>query len=109
VLICARNSDGASLMWRWGTGELDSVWTDVALLNGWVNYGGNFYNASYRKVADRVELRGLIKTHLFPVVTHNGTSYIPGRLDVLATGSVQVLNVGANFVSLDGIAIQAEQ
>lgn len=41
----------------------DSAWTAPTLLNSWVNFGGAFANAGYRKDANGfVHLRGLIKS-----------------------------------------------
>ena len=38
-------------------------WVNVtAFLNGWVNYGSGYQVARYRKVGDRVELEGLIRS-----------------------------------------------
>jgi hypothetical protein len=41
----------------------EALWTPVtAFLNGWLNYGGTYTPAAYRKVNDLVYLRGLIKS-----------------------------------------------
>lgn len=38
-----------------------SGWTDVTFTNGWVNYGGAAQTVQYRKLGDRVEIRGAAK------------------------------------------------
>ena len=42
----------------------DDTWTDVSSFsNSWVNYGGGYSNAGYKKIAgDCIKLRGLIKS-----------------------------------------------
>jgi hypothetical protein len=41
--------------------DLDpTAWAAPVLLNGWVNIGGAFQVAQYRRVGDMVELRGVI-------------------------------------------------
>ena len=56
-----------------------TAWTAPTLLNGWLNYGGVFDNAAYRKVGDEVECRGLVKS---------------GTVATDATGNVFVLPAG---------------
>jgi hypothetical protein len=40
----------------------DSGWIALTLGNGWVNYGGTYATAAYRKIGTRVYLRGTIKS-----------------------------------------------
>ena len=43
-------------------GELQpTAWTAVTFQNSWVNYGSPYGNVMYRKVGDRVFLRGVMK------------------------------------------------
>lgn len=37
-------------------------WTAVTFQNGWINYGGAYQTAQYRKVGDEVQVRGTIKS-----------------------------------------------
>jgi hypothetical protein len=37
-----------------------TAWALLALINGWVNYGGGYFPGQYRRVGDEVQLRGLI-------------------------------------------------
>lgn len=37
-------------------------WTAPTLINSWVNYGGTYRTARYRKIGDRVEIEGLVKS-----------------------------------------------
>jgi hypothetical protein len=39
-----------------------TAWTAVTFQNGWVNFGSGYAEAKYRKVGDRVEVRGAVKT-----------------------------------------------
>lgn len=39
----------------------DSGWLNATLENSWVNFGGSFATAQYRKIGSLVELRGVIK------------------------------------------------
>lgn len=112
----------------WSTGLttiLQEAWVAPTLLNSWVNYGGGYNSAGYFKDShDVVHLRGMIKdgtatsgTTLFtlPVgyrptarelfnVQSNGAL---GRIDVLSTGSVQILTGSNVWISLDGISFKA--
>lgn len=39
-----------------------SAWTAPTLVNSWVNYGGTLCTARYRKIGDRVEIEGFVKS-----------------------------------------------
>lgn len=103
-------------------------WTNLALQNLWVWYGGVFSTAQYTKSADNiVSLKGLIKSG----TATNGTviatlpvGYRPkerllmgtvsnaayGRVDVLPTGDIVVGGAVSNiWLALDGINFIAEQ
>jgi hypothetical protein len=41
---------------------LATPWTGVTFQNGWVNFGGAYQTAQYRKVGDVVQVRGVIKS-----------------------------------------------
>lgn len=90
-----------------------------AFSNSWVNFGGAYQTAQYRKVGDRVELRGTVKngtalttiftlpsgfrppaSQIFPCVS----SALFGAITITSAGAV-TQSVGSNTsVSLDGIA-----
>lgn len=122
--------DGVSLLERISNLEregesaltIDTGWTAPTFLNSWVNYGaGGWSTAAYRKVGNRVYLRGLVKDGTlgaavftlpsgyrptaglhFGVICSDTT--VPGKAQVLADGSV-VASTGANsHFSLDEIS-----
>lgn len=98
-------------------------WTALTLLNGWENYGFEFYNCQYRKSVDgRVYLRGLVKsgtvgsviatlplgfrperTELFGI--HAGG--IAGRVDVRNNGEIHFIAGNNSYVQLDGLSFDA--
>jgi len=108
----------------------DSGWQEVgaagqpAFENAWTNFGGvsGFNTAGFRKVGNRVQLRGLVKDGLatdvpiftlpigyrptigrlmFAVLSNSAV----GRVDVLTSGLVNPSTPTSNvFVSLDGIS-----
>jgi len=41
---------------------LPTAWTPVTFTGGWVNFGGAYQTAQYRKVGDVVQMRGVIKS-----------------------------------------------
>lgn len=109
------------------------AWTEPTLTNSWVNYGGGWANAAYRKDAQGyVHLRGLIKSGTLgssafllpagfrPAYTHmvlghsnvNSTWSIAneGRIDITSSGSVvpHPTECTNTWVSLDGIIFLAE-
>ena len=98
-----------------------SVWVVPTLLNGWTNFGAPWANFAYRLVGDKVELRGLanrpagsIGTRVSSVMFMLPVGYRPptnsnliflimaggtsgwggaiGRIDILSTGEVQVMD-----------------
>jgi hypothetical protein len=100
----------------------DSGWIAPTLLNGWVNFGGGFTNAGYRKVGSRVFIRGSLKdgtTTSLTAVLALPAGYRPTadcvfvgwnvtsayRVTVRATGSVEIASVTSSaFISIDGIS-----
>jgi hypothetical protein len=92
-----------------------TAWTAPTLLNGWVNYGGEWATAAYRKVGDIVYIRGLVKDGSVPAdifvlptgyrppagvlfAVDTGT---PGRLDVHADGRVAAQAGSAGYFALN--------
>lgn len=54
------------------------TWKNLTLLNNWVNFGGGYSTAQYRKENDRVYLRGLIKGGTYNSIAFNiPTGYRP--------------------------------
>jgi len=43
-------------------GNVPTAWTPLTLLNGWLNYGGSYDIAQYRKIGDIVQIRGVINS-----------------------------------------------
>jgi hypothetical protein len=43
-----------------------TAWTSATYQNSWVDYGGGYIGAQYRKVGDEVQLRGLVKNGTTP-------------------------------------------
>lgn len=100
-----------------------TAWTAPVLSGTWVNFGGTFAPAGYRKVAGVVYLRGVVRlgadgSTIFtlpvgfrpPVVGAGGDLLMPtvsnvaGGLDVTTAGIVRHrAGTGTTFVSLDGI------
>ena len=96
------------------------TWTAPTLVNGWANFGGGFNSAGYYKRGGRVYLRGMIAggtvgmeafvlptgfrppaRELHTAISNNAL----GRVDVLASGNVQISTIASNvFISLDGIS-----
>jgi hypothetical protein len=70
-------------------------WNTPTLLNGWVDYGGSFHEARYRKLpSGLVEVRGLIK---------DGTTTSPTVLFILPAGYRPAANL--IFATLNGGAL----
>ena len=103
----------------------DSGWIAPTFVNNWVNYGGGYNTAGYRKDAmGYVHLRGLIKSgtaaqnaFVLPAgyrpemrellsVQSNDTE---GRIDVLTTGDVLMQGISNIWVCLDGLTFKAYQ
>ncbi len=107
-----------------GKRRLDEIRT-TPLSNDWVDYGDTFAGATfYKDDDDIVYFGGLIKggitatnTNLFILpyvyrpterlifIVHNSGGY--GRVDVLPTGEVQIINGGNTFLSLSNIHFRA--
>ena len=97
-------------------GIVAESWTSPTLLGTWVDYGGSFQGARYRKTPDgTVHIEGLVKsgssgtnifnlptgyrpagTLLFPAQTNSGL----GRLDIQADGDVVHNSGGTSFFSI---------
>lgn len=106
----------------------DAGWITPTFQNGWVNYGGLYATAGYRKDGQGiVHLKGLVKdgalgatpvftlpvgyrpaeTHLFGVASN--TTGGAGRVDVTSGGLVQALTPSvSSWVSLEGVIFLAE-
>ncbi len=100
-------------------GELTpEAWTNVSSFsNSWVNYGGSFEVARYRKMPDgTVHIQGLVKSGtvgatiftlptgyrpdkllIFPAHTNSGH----GRMDISSTGEVRANSGGNGFFSIN--------
>jgi hypothetical protein len=95
-------------------------WTAVTFAGTWVDYGGGFQPVEYRKVGDRVEMRGLAKSGSGTVFTLpagfrpgsqeifacDAASNTHARVDVDTSGNViyQGGGTGATYLSLSGIS-----
>lgn len=105
--------------------ETPPAWTAVTFQNGWVNIGGGFAPASFRKHANGlVEVKGLIRgttintvaftlpvglrpteIRIYPADTNAGH----GRLDVRPNGDVLPTAGGLGHHSIESITFFAEQ
>lgn len=63
IFLAIRNNDSGQV--EWGNGQSGTGWQPLTLQNGWVNYGGSYQVAQYRRSGDIVELRGLVKDGTF--------------------------------------------
>lgn len=99
-----------------GNSDLDTGWITPTLLNGWVNYGGGYAGAAYRRIGNVVYVRGLVKSGtmganvfelptawaplerlIFPSVSNNAI----GRVDVVqTTGGVNAQSGSNAWISL---------
>lgn len=99
-------------------------WQIPTLLNGWLNFGGDFNDAGYFKDSmGVVHLRGMVKSGVVgPAIFTLPVGYRPlnrsvfitanasaSRIDVSATGDVLLAYGIALWVPLDGITFRAEQ
>lgn len=101
-------------------GNIGEAWTNVTYTTGWVDFGGGFTGAQYKKVGDLIFLRGLCKrtsgvaTTMFtlPVNYRPSSSIIFAQLSNDALARVQVDTTGAvtmsfgtatSWVNLSGI------
>lgn len=124
ILICVRNGDPGDGSVTWADGRQSDYWRAVTFSNSWVNYGGTFFSAAYRKVEGVVQFRGVIKTGTvglpaftlpagyrpnFTVVLSTVSNAAAGRVDVTNTGTVVPMAPSSNvYVSLDGLTFNAE-
>jgi hypothetical protein len=102
--------DKMSVGWIDYFGEV-GAWQTPTLLNSWVDFGGTYQGARYRKIGNEVEIQGLIKsgtlganafilpsgyrpsaTLLFDAISNN----IQGGFEVLSDGSVLIASIGSN-------------
>jgi hypothetical protein len=102
-------------------------WSNLALQNSWVAFGGGYATPQYAKGSDNiVRLKGLIKsgaTGAGTVVTNLPAGYRPKertllsaacnpnvycRMDVLPNGNVELYLSNAGWTSLDNIVFLAE-
>lgn len=103
--------------------QAGETWASVTFNTGWSNIGGVHCLAQYKKVGDLIFLRGLVQrtsgsdpliftlpsgyrpilTHIFSVVSYNGSSYVTSRIDVANSGQVSIDTGGTTFLSLSGI------
>lgn len=103
----------------------DTGWVELPMSNGWVNFGGAYGNARYRRVNGIVYLTGLVKSGtttpgttigalpagfrpasytMKPAAISGGT----GNLDVSPAGLIIASSVSATFTSLE-FSFPAEQ
>lgn len=93
-----------------------SAWTAPTLTNSWLNYGGGYQTAQYRKVGDIVYLRGSIGAGTLgsAAITLPAGFRPPAQIQFEPSGTVDYIDVttggavvpagGSNTVaSLDGI------
>lgn len=98
---------------------------EPAFENSWVNYDTTFNSAAFRKDAlGFVHLKGLVKSGVAATIFTLPTGYrpskqclfcvyqgtdvtIPGRIDILTSGNINLLAGGSVFTQLDGIIFYA--
>jgi hypothetical protein len=72
-----RVADNAQLLWKAAANRYEVeaqslAWTALPTMqNGWVNYASGYQVAQYRKIGDRVEVRGFIKDGSLGTVISN--------------------------------------
>ena len=114
---------GTDIEASWGNAVADAIndatpeaWTAPAFQNSWFSYGGALQDVHYRKIGDRVQIRGVARkdatfaagqtiftlpagyrppdSQLWSVLVYGnvggGVGEYHERVDVLATGEVQV-------------------
>jgi len=81
-----------------------AAWTALTLAGVWVNNGGGWTDAAYRKVGDVVELRGIIKLSSGSVATG-----VDSLITTLLAGFRPVSLVMLSALSYSGTANQAVQ
>ena len=102
----------------------DSSWTAPTLLNSWVNYGGAWDTAGYRKDGQGVVyLKGLVKSgttsaNLFvlpsgyrpasQLLMHGRGTTGEFRIDIFPSGVVYFNSADAAFSSISGISFYAD-
>jgi hypothetical protein len=105
-----------------GVADAGVPWAAATLASPWINYGGGWAAAAYRRVGDQVELRGLISGgtegttiavlpagfrptgfRMFSTIVSTGTWGQLARLDVLSTGEVRAYwgSGGASYLSIE--------
>lgn len=103
------------------TSTADSGWINAVLINGFLDVGGIYQTARYRKKAGVVYLEGFVKNTgvnnspifqlpfgywpakrlIFPQVLNSGAI---GRVDIDANGNVLAITMDANGTNLSGIS-----
>jgi hypothetical protein len=113
-----KTNGSASTPWRKFVMET-APWTNVTFITPWVNYGSGYQTAQYRKIGDRVELRGLVRgganlSTIFslPVgfrpparllLSTQTNTNVAGRVDVDTLGNVIMQNGDTGWISLDNL------
>lgn len=107
------------------TDGIGTDWTALSLNTGWVNFGGSYQTAEYKKVGDLVFLRGLIArtsgtatligtlpsgyrpilNPLFIVATNTGY----GEIEINSPGQISWRTGGVGYLSLDGLIFSTTQ
>ncbi len=103
------------------------TWTNLTLVNSWVNYGGANTTAQYTKTADNVvQLRGLIRnganSYDTPIatlpagfrpkartLTATTSNNIHARIDIMPNGEIRFMGTTNVWYSLDTVTFIAEQ
>lgn len=109
--------DKMAVGWADYYGEV-GAWQTPTLLNSWVNYGGVYQTARYRKVGHEVEIQGLIKSGTTTTGTNLlilPTGYRPsnrlvfatnsfqlfGSIDITSAGEVKIMLGNSNWISIN--------
>ena len=82
-------------------GELQpTAWTAVTFQNSWVNYGAPYGNCMYRKVGDRVFLRGIMKNGTVGAAAFTLPVGFrpPAQVQHQAAGTVQYVDIATDGV-----------
>lgn len=95
----------------WG----DTGWIEPVFLNGWVNYGGSYGTAKFRRIGTVVHTQGLVKngtagyvfdyppgfragvTKIYPAISNSAFA----RINNLSTGTLQAVNYNNSWVSIE--------
>lgn len=101
VMVCHRNGDSDSTPYWWGNGREQDYWRNVTLTNGWVNYGGTWPLAQYKRERGWVEWQGFVKNGAGGAIGSVPSGYWPDTIrengmtcNGPATGIVRVSQTG---------------